>query len=200
MKADAISTVRSFRPSADGLRCRRLDKLSYVSPLTRNSSGVSYSWIYRNGEAPNLWYSHMASIEKLPAGGDARYIVVWQAAENFAGAQTMHVRASTSDNLIDWGPSRKIPILASGAIWAPVPFLRIANDPNDECCPRTWHQGMREGSVHMICSAMSPLLEDDFWLFYAESSTCVRDVPDLGRAYAPGVLVVLPRTLDLTCS
>ncbi|KAK3274877.1 hypothetical protein CYMTET_16966 [Cymbomonas tetramitiformis] len=156
-------------PARSPLACKKLDAaIENGDTVTPvEPEALSAGWVYHNGAQDNVSYSHMAMVERLPSSSRYSYITVWQAADVVAGGRDMHIRASVSHDMLTWYKSHRIHLPQDGAIWAPVLYLS--------------RNGTRE----------------ELLLFYAESSTCIRDRPKLhDQAYAPGGTIKMVRSRD----
>mmetsp|Transcript_29797 Transcript_29797/g.65106 ORF Transcript_29797/g.65106 Transcript_29797/m.65106 type:complete len:708 (-) Transcript_29797:521-2644(-) len=70
---------------------------------------------------PELQYSHMSTVTRLPPTAPYRYMVAWQTGKRVEGVDGQHLRASFSDDAKTWTEPRVIPV-GEKAVWSPVLF------------------------------------------------------------------------------
>jgi hypothetical protein len=121
--------------------------------------------VFKNNVKDHVGYSHMAMISQMPGPHPVwKWVVVWQCSPGIEGTGDMHLRAAFSDNLRAWSPSVEVNVKKESppkAVWAPVLHLHRA-DP------------------------AKPGDRDVLWLFFAESTKCLRHFPDMPPRWSPG--------------
>ena len=133
---------------------------SASAPSTPRRS-LPQRWVYENEGRTH--YSHMAMISPLPTHSLFKWIVVWQTAEAFEGADDQHLRCAFSNDASMWTRPIVLPLRQTGCLWSPVLALSPRGDvlhlfyaesescirPANEFEPRRWNVG---GSIKVVRS------------------------------------------------
>eukprot|EP00873_Tetraselmis_striata_P011702 jgi/Tetstr1/431966/TSEL_021443.t1 len=114
-------------------------------------------WIYRNMHKNKNGYSHMAMISQLPPRAPHRWITVWQSAKQYEGTPSQHFIYALSKDGKAW--SKPLPLALGGG----------------------------KGVAHNIWSPVLHRDRDRVFLFYSQSTTCMRPAMDHKPArWSPG--------------
>ena len=149
---------------------------SYFKSLTRTPRGkieqIKSKIRWVSHDGGDIRYSHMSTIARLNDGAQNRWMVMWQTSSTIEGVADQHLSMSRSVDGAKWDKARRVPLRKKQALWSPVLFVPPGSEANE------------------------------VWLFYTESTTCLRAARKLPNGYrippryAPGGDVKLVKSFD----